>query len=340
MNTRPPLEVTLALVLAACEQASLNAPAHEPGPTPAAPVSAATTQTERAVEPAPAAAVALAPLPEDVAGWLADAAVHDDAFARGVLYSWTSAETVARMVEDRALFDDNELPEGPTPYVQALEYVASREDTSGRVAKLLLGHPELARRRYAWSRPWATRLGLRRSHGDQLIEIVLRPEAIIGRFDPNASQPWAFVDLDQRPVPLARVLAEPGRVAAIFHVQTNSEPAFREYLLCNEAALASWSLATEDIAATIAEDARMVRALAQLEPGRLEHDAGYYEALAFVPEHYRPSPDSFRALATALEGSSQRAEALRVVPGHRFDAAAAPRLVRVRQLPPRIEMPV
>lgn len=113
-----------------------------------------------------------------------------------MLYSWTSATTADRLRSDRELFDDAQMPEGPTAYVQRLEHTAARADPSGELAKALLGHPALSRRRYARVRPWATRMGIVREYGDQLIAVVLRADAIVGRYDPSLDEPWEFRDLD------------------------------------------------------------------------------------------------------------------------------------------------
>ncbi|HWB75816.1 MAG TPA: hypothetical protein VG755_12700 [Nannocystaceae bacterium] len=299
--------------------------------------------------PEPAAAVAppaiAAPVPtviaapdlvapsDELAAWLRDAAVDEHSFARRVLYSWTSQQTATRIARERELFDDAQLPEGPTAYVSRLEYVASRDDASGRLAKLLLGHPDLSRRRYAWVRPWATRMGVVKPYGERLIAVTLRADAIVGRFDPSLDQPWRFHDLDEREVPLGRVLAEPQRIAAVLHIRGDGQPHFREYVLCNPAAIAEWSLATPEIAATIAEDANAVRELAALaEHGDIP---GYADALAFAVDHYVATADNLAAIAAALAASPQPGRAVRVEPRARFRSDAEPGIVHVRDVPPR-----
>jgi hypothetical protein len=277
-------------------------------------------------------------VPAHVAAWVAETRVGEGALARRRLFSWTTADTVARLRKDRALFDDNQLPTGPTFYVQRLEYAASLDDEGGRLARMLLGHPDLRRRRYAWSRPWPTRLGLgERAYGDQLIEVVLAPQALVGVFDPSAARPWRFVDLDQRDVPLARALAEPWRIGAILHVQHADEPRYREYVLCNESMIASWSLATPAIAQVLAHDAAQLRALAAVAG---MEGTDLRDALAFEVERYLPGRARYEELAAALEASAQEGEALVVRPERKFDLGASPELVAVRRIPPRIFLPV
>jgi hypothetical protein len=296
--------------------------------------------------PASAAlAVALAPsasapaLPPEVVDWLRGASVTESSFARGVLYSWTTPATAARLRKTAELFDDNQLPDGPTPYVRWLEHIASRGDASGQLSRALLGHPDLRRRRYAWPRPFATRLGLgERDYGDQLIRVELDPRAIIGRFDPEGREVWTFRDLDGRPVPLARALAEPGRIGAILHVREGQgpEPRYREYVLCNEAMIASWSLATPAVAGAITEDTQKLNALAAVAPLQGDLARAYAEALAFHVPRYSPTRENIEAAARAMEASRQEGSPLTVRPSRKFDASAAPGLVHVRRLPPRI----
>jgi hypothetical protein len=279
-------------------------------------------------------ATPITPTPSaELAAWLRDASVDEHSFARRVLYSWTSEKTATRIARERELFDDAQLPEGPTAYVSRLEYVASREDASGRLAKLLLGHPDLSRRRYAWVRPWATRMGLLRPYGERLVAVTLRADAIVGRFDPSLDQPWLFHDLDEREVPLGRVLAEPQRIAAVLHIRGDGQPHFREYVLCNPTAIEEWSLATPEIATAVSEDTAALRELATLaEHGEI---AGYEDALAFGVEHYVATPDNLAAIAAALDASPQPGRAVRVEPRARFRSDAKPGIVNVREVPPR-----
>lgn len=267
------------------------------------------------------------------------AGITEASFARGVLYSWTSTATAARLRRTAEIFDDNQLPEGPTPYVRWLEHIASRDDASGQLARALLGHPDLRRRRYAWPRPFATRLGLgARDYGDQLLRVELNPRAIIGRFNPASREVWTFRDLDGRPVPLARALADPSRIGAILHIREGGadESGYREYVLCNESMIASWSLATPAIASAIAEDIKMLDALAKAAPLTGELERMYIAARAFDVPRYEPTLENLEAAGRALAASRQEGPALIVRPTRRFDVMAAPALVSVRRVPPRL----
>lgn len=315
----PRAALGLAAFLGACDDGLVSA-----GPEPSPPSRPSRVEAPPVeVAPAPTRSAALT-------SWLRDAAVTDDAFARRILYSWTPATTADRLRRDRVLFDDAKMPEGPTAYVQRLEHTAAREDASGLLANVLLGHPDLARRRYAWVRPWATRMGIVRDYGDQLVEVVLRPDAIVGKYDPSLSEPWEFRDLDERPVALARVLADPSRIGAILHVRRDADPHFREYVLCNASAIESWSLATTSIDTAIRRDVDALRELATLVP-----PTDWDDLRAFTVDHYAPTPTNLDAIADALVASEQHGEPTRITKRPRFRAKAAPGLVNVRRVPER-----
>src|SRR6185503_7498754 len=104
-----------------------------------------------------------------------------------------------------------------------------------------------------------------------VIQIVLRPEAWIGRFESAAAEPFSVVDAAGAPVPLATVIAAPERLGAVFHV--HPDPAFREYVIASDAMIASWSTATTEIRNKLAAEAALIRELrdrAALPPGSTE----------------------------------------------------------------------
>ncbi len=330
MSARSPRTVlTLASALLACDATVGESVA----PEARAVAPSAAPEVASSSEVLPTAVAVDDELDASLVDWLRDGAMHDDDFARRVVFSWASERAVDRMRIDHALFDDEQLPEGPTPYVQRLEHTASRDDEAGRLARLLLGHPSLRRRRYAWSRPWATRRGITRPYGDQLLAVVLKPDTIVARYDPSDPQPWTLVDMDGRAVPLGRVLDDPSRLGAIYHVRRDGEPAFREIVVCNEAAIESWSVATPFIDATLREDAGAVRRLAETVGHQAPRD--YDAARAFAVAHYDPTSDNLEALAELLDDSIQRGAPLVVTPRASFDHAADPATVSVRRLPPK-----
>ena len=84
---------------------------------------------------------------------------------------------------------------------------------------------------------------LRATYGNALIRIELRPQAWIA----------------------TTVLAEPERIAAIFHVRTEAAQGVRfrerEYVVCSTAMVSSWSVATPAIRAELDAEVAMLRVL-------------------------------------------------------------------------------
>ena len=125
-----------------------------------------------------------------------------------------------------------------------------------RIAKLL-DTTTFAKLRFAWHAPWATRLGMPgEEYGDQLVRVRLASDAIVLSLVTSTGQ---FTAMDLRGTPLAHadVLAHPERIAAIYFVSDGGAAAgvpspatiYREVVLCNEAAIAEWSVGTDDIVA-------------------------------------------------------------------------------------------
>ncbi len=260
-------------------------------------------------------------IPAEVLATLRGAAVTHDDYARRILYTWSSPEGVAKSRAARQLL----LPSAAEGHFAAeIDALATDPgngaslswNTAHDVARMLSTHPSFAARRYAWTRPFATREPLgARSYGDELIAVVLKPSAVIARFDAQDEVPFRFSDLDGNEVPLGRVLADPSTLAAVYHVGTNPESGarYREFVLCNESMIAEWSVATEAIARVLSADLRAVRALAAFsgsladEPAspRWEHAeegvrALYAASLAFDTERHRPTPANLERLSASL----------------------------------------
>lgn len=291
------------------------------GPSPTAP------PVEAAPPPAPAVDARLAAL-----------AVRDDDFYRAVLYTWTPAASIPALRSTRRLLVATATTgRFVSPFNRALAQVARRPGSGQAIARALTTDPALIHRRYAWPAPFATVLGLGpRSYGTALVRIELAPEAWIGRFEPTAREPFAFVDARGQAVAMATVLAQPARVGAIFHVRTDpwQGVAFREYVVVSPAMVAAWSIATPAIRAELAAERAL---LADLEPGvaALDPDvaaasavaawargaradglaAAWRAALAFDNPRYRPRRANLRRIARALAAWDPAGPPLEVRPG-------------------------
>ena len=301
--TRAALLVALVLLGACVESASV---APEPEPNAEAPPQAA-------------------PPPRDpMLAELAARAVYDDDFVRPVLYTWTTLDKLATLRASRQLLVADAKTQGwSSPFNRALADIPSDGSLVAELAERLREDPELRRHRYAWPNPFATTMGLgERRYGDSLVRIELAPEAWIGRFEPNADPPFRFVDLEGAPVELAEVVAEPTRLAALFHV--NGPPrerlAFREYVICSEAMVREWSIATEEIRALVEAEAALLEQLRErtfaVYPREAIGEAAqpdwaslgkyptalslWHATLAFDNERYRPGRRELSAIIETL----------------------------------------
>lgn len=242
---------------------------------------------------------------------LQSAAVTHDSFARRVLYTWTSDAGAARLRKERRLLVPTEK-EGL--FVEQVEALAQGVGALSDFARLLATHPSLSARRYAWTRPFATRVPLAdRSYGSHLVSVVLKRNAILARFDLDAPVPVELVDLDGEPIPLGHVLRDPSRLAAIYHVgrHPTSGDRFREYVLVNESMIAEWSMGTDAIAEVVSSDLATVHALqatalpdvaaAPRWQSRSDKPEDLYPAsLAFDTERHRPTRKNLADLEARL----------------------------------------
>ena len=194
-----------------------------------------------------------------------------------------------------------------------LTATAARPNAQGRIAKLLLTHPALIRRRYAWTAPFATVMGMgKRTYGTSLIRIQLRPEAWIGRF--AIGDEMQFVDARGAVVPHADVLNTPERIGAVFHVFAE-QPAFREYVVISEAMVARWSIATPEIRTVVDDEIELLRVVREAGFTAAEAErsamaswhrtpAGveqlWHASLAFDNDRYRAHPAQLDAISAAL----------------------------------------
>lgn len=191
-------------------------------------------------------------------------------------------------------------------------------------------NPPFHRGRYAWPHPWATRLGGdREPYGDVLVQIKLRPEAIIAVFNPQGARRWTFHTMSGEVLGDAQALKRAGQVAAVVHTseQVISWQIFREVVVCNEAMVESWSLGTDEIAAKLASDVAAIDLLARWARGRrgwgdsLSQDelyrwlevvrrgwgeptstieGLYLSSLAFASERYQPTEGALQALLQSM----------------------------------------
>lgn len=269
-------------------------------------------------------------------------AVTDEHYARKELYSWTTPDQITKLRETKTLLVATAKTRGaPSPYSRLLTNLANGSGPGREIARLLSEHPGLTKRRYAWPSPFATAVPLgERSYGHALIHIVLKDEAYLAKLDPLDKEPFSFVDANDKSVASSDVLAHPERLAAVFHVRRKPDggPRFREYIVCNEAMVASWSVGTPHDRDIVTEDATLIAALLQSPlVTALGKDAqldaatawarksntpilldAWRAALAFDSPKYKPSPKNLETIAESLAAYDAAGEPLEHKPSLAF----------------------
>src|SRR4051812_47921688 len=142
--------------------------------------------------------------------------------ARRELYSWTTDEQAAALRRDRVLFTTVEQKGlGPGYAFAFLSQLAigATDPQQQQLANVLNGDL-FSKKRYAWSEPWATRLGWPgEDYGSNLLRIVLKPEAWLVIVTGGL---LSVTDLDNRPVAISEALSHPERIGAVYYVRDAS----------------------------------------------------------------------------------------------------------------------
>jgi len=248
-----------------------------------------------------------------------------------VLYTWTTQEQIDELREGAPLLSRTER-EGLGPGA-AYEYFAQASETDPIAA--LLNQERFAPSRHAWLHPWATRMGWPgESYGNQLIKLVLKPEAWLVKVISGQFSVW---DLSGNQLDAQQALDDPDRIGVVYFQKDASlggsdcgsfgsrgKQGFREYILNNPAMIESWSHGTTEILERLQADIALVqefvrRTRACPETRGAEEWSGdvicgdfnrspntelgaYEQALALTSEYYLPRPANLVALAETLEG--------------------------------------
>ena len=271
--------------------------------------------------------------------------------ARREFFSWTTDEQVAALRRDQVLFSRSERPGmGPGYAFTVLEQMAQGVTNSDRagLAKLL-GGELFVKARYAWSEPWATRMGWPgEEYGGNLLRIVLKPEAWVAVV---RGGDLTVVDLQNETVPLADALANPARIGAIFYQKDASSGGpscggsfvsggngYREFILGNLAMVEEWSLGTQSIRDRLSANIdRLTTFLERIRVCPLTSSAqqwnlsvvcnwdlfqpslselsAYEKSLAIPSDNYLAVPERIAAMIETLQGDLFTPDPLVVTPG-------------------------
>ncbi|HTB06448.1 MAG TPA: hypothetical protein VK806_05795 [Bacteroidia bacterium] len=202
-------------------------------------------------------------------------AIYTNSFARNTFYTWTTLEQISQLRGNKVLLTKSKSDtKGFAEFDLALRDSIFKDNP---VAKVLC-EDEFAKKRFAWPNPWATLMGWEGEvYGNQLIKIVLKEDAIIGKFDETDKQnPFAFSDLKGNKIEIKDALAHKEKIAAIYHIgkaQTirsekfvgtysdgkqvkavNTTVPFREYVILNNAMIKYWAYGTDDITVEMNEE--------------------------------------------------------------------------------------
>lgn len=300
----------------------------EPAPTsaePARPPAMEPLSPPEAPEPETVARV------EELTRWLGGCAVSPGDAVRSKLYSWTTTEQVDALIDGRRLLSRERHTNG------ALSGFDRRIAEDDHALSRHLRAPGRRARRFAWSNPWAARMGWEHgAYGEELLEITMREDAWYAVYEPDAGEPWRVLDEHGEEVPTARALRHASRIGAVLHVGRGPDPEgreriYREVVIVNERQVERWSVGAESIELRLSRDAERLRALAahwRTSPTEVPptvealtdwlangwtSDEGedpvvdaYRDCLAIGSTAYRPDPDAIVSIADALDATPRR----------------------------------
>jgi len=281
-------------------------------------------------------------LPDAGKAVFAERALTSDAPARRELFTWTTAEQIQEIRAGSVLMTRSEREGlGPGYAMEALAMFGScttcdPADADRIALAALLSGPAFSKARYAWTEPWATRVGWPgESYGDQLVRMVLRQDAWLARY---WSQRLDVVDMNNAPVALADVLAHPERLAGIYFVRDSGAGGpqcygsfrggggngYREFIIGNEAMIEEWSLGTPEIRSRIESDIALVQTFFErirpcppradslwnsdvvcgwASPPDMTEVSAYESSLAIPSPGYLPAAEPLASLIEALQAS-------------------------------------
>jgi hypothetical protein len=270
---------------------------------------------------------------------------------RRELFSWTTNEQAAALRRDQVLFSQSERAGmGPGYAFEVFELIAQDQSLPERAALAnLLGGELFEKARYAWSEPWATRMGWPgEEYGGNLLRIVLKPEAWVVVVKDADLQVF---DLENRPVSMSEALANPTRLGAIFYQRDSSEGGpsctgsfiqgsngYREFIVGNLAMVEEWSLGTQQLrdrlSANIAQLSSFLERIRacpitisaqrwnltvvcnwNTRGAEVSEISAYEHALAIPSDNYLAVPERIAATIETLQGDLFEPDPLVVTPG-------------------------
>jgi hypothetical protein len=239
--------------------------------------------------------------------------VDDSDFVRNTFYTWTTIQQVNELSTSNSLLtrsktDDNEY----SLFDFSLRVAALKKNPFTR----LLKQRPFAKKRFAWTNSWATIMGWKNEmYGNQLIKIVIRNRAIVGKFNTTVSrEPFSFFNLKNEKLTTDYVLKNKNRIAVIYHLnrcegngmkrkqkkrkKRKTDIDFREFVIINERMIKNWSYGTPVIKARMTSEIAWLKKLQKYaeanrvsyRPGRDVWDNGKVaEKISSVIQKYNAS---------------------------------------------------
>jgi len=282
----------------------------------------------------------------------ADQTVDDGEPARRELFSWLTDEQATSIRQDRVLFSQSAHTGVGLGYAFPVLTRIGEDPTVPERAQLanLLGGELFAKGRYAWSEPWASRMGWPgEDYGGNLLRVVLKAEAWIVVVKGGDLKVF---DLQNEPVSLAEALSTPTRLGAIFYEKdefaggpscngrfSSGNNGYREFIVGNLAMVEEWSLGTQqnrdrlsaniDQLGSFLERSRSCPITSSAEqwnlavvchwgqaspPDAMELFA-YEQALSIPSDNYLAVPERIAAIIDTLRGDLFELDPLVVAPG-------------------------
>jgi hypothetical protein len=206
--------------------------------------------------------------------------VYENSFCRNTFYTWTTTEQITGLRTNKTLLTKSKSEtKGYSIFDMSLRDTAFKNNP----AVQLLLEERFSKKRFAWVNAWATIMGWEgESYGNQLIKIVLKDSAVIGKFNKSDTlEPVSFYDMKGRKLALDFVLKHKNQIAAVYHENTNKKNRivllgsstysnrkrisledfvpYREFVIVNESMIGQWSYGTPDIKQEIESEIALLK---------------------------------------------------------------------------------
>jgi hypothetical protein len=269
----------------------------------------------------------------------------DFSIGRSELWSWTTTAQAAALRAHPALLG---APESDAAQAKLTEVINALADTGDPLALVLSGGA-FQKQRGAWPNAWAVlRTTTGEPAGDQLLRIVLKPEALFATLDSSTLQ---VLDMQNQLVQVAEALGAPERIAAIYYVNQgdagrdacSGNPqgcaigAFRQYFIVSEAMVQEWSLGTQAILDEIERGVALLQALRDaIGPGGAGSDRCEFSRFALC--HWGTGGKPYGTY-DAYVGGVARTQAIYALTPPNMDSLAKELAATRFELDPFVHMP-